>query len=132
MTAAARVQRERGEVTATVLMVPAIILTVLFVVQFALAYYARSVLAGAAYDGATAGARRGSTPAAGAALTDELLAQSARALLSSHDATARVEGDRVVVAVKARVVSLVPFVRGITVRADASARQETFAAQGAP
>ena len=51
------VDRDPGEVTATVLMIPAIILTVLFVVQFALAYYARSVLAGAAHDGATAGAR---------------------------------------------------------------------------
>ncbi len=67
MTSAADRRRERGEVTATVLMIPAIILTALFVVQFALAYYARSVLAGAAHDGATAGARRGSTAAAGAA-----------------------------------------------------------------
>ena len=132
MTSAATERSERGEVTATVLMIPAIIITVLFVVQFALAYYARSVLAGAAHDGAAAGARRGSTASAGAALTDELLTQSARALLSSHTATGHVEGDRVVVAAEARVVSLVPFVRGITVRANATARQETFAGQGAP
>lgn len=132
MTSAAQGRRERGEVTATVLMVPAIIITVLFVVQFALAFYARSVLAGAAHDGAAAGARRGSTAAAGAALTDDLLSQSARALLSSHTASGRIEGDRVVVTAQARVVSLLPFVRGITVRANAAARQETFAGQGAP
>ena len=132
MTSAAQGRRERGEVTATVLMVPAIIITVLFVVQFALAFYARSVLAGAAHDGAAAGARRGSTPAAGAALTDDLLSQSARALLSSHTASGHADGDRVVVNAQARVVSLVPFVRGITVRANATARQETFNGQGAP
>lgn len=40
-----------------VILVPVVLLTMLFVVQFALAYHVRQVLAGAAHDAASAAAR---------------------------------------------------------------------------
>ena len=122
---------DRGEVTVIVLMVPVILFALLFVVQFSLAYYGRQVLAGAAHDGAAAGARQSSSPAAGAALTNQLIAESGGSLFDSHGAVASADGDTVVVTARGEVVSLLPFVRTITVTASGSARLERFDAQGA-
>jgi Flp pilus assembly protein TadG len=118
-------------VTATVLIVPLVLVTMLFVVQFALAYYARTVVAGAAQDGAAAGARRDASPADGAALANSLAEQGAGSLLSSHNASAWSDGDVVSVTVEGEVVSLLPFVGSITVKATSSAHVEEFQAQGA-
>lgn len=113
------------------LIVPLVLVTMLFVVQFALAYYARTVVAGAAQDGASAGARRDSSAAAGAALAESLAEEGAGALLTSHSSSASTDGDVVSVTVEGEVVSLLPFVGTITVKATSSARVEEFEAQGA-
>ncbi|MCU1388080.1 MAG: hypothetical protein JWL72_1418 [Ilumatobacteraceae bacterium] len=113
-------------------MVPVILLATLFVVQLGLAYYARSVLAGATQDGAAAGARRDSSPSEGSALADDLIDQSASALLNSHTAHASTDGQTVTVTAEGKVVSLLPFVGSITVRASASATVEQFDPQGQP
>ena len=113
-------------------MVPVILLATLFVVQFGLAYYARTVLAGATQDGAAAGARRDSTPSQGSALADDLINQSASALLSSHTAHASTDGRTVTVTAQGNVVSVLPFIGSITVRASASATVEQFDPQGPP
>ncbi len=122
--------RDRGEVTATVIIVPVVLLALLFVVQFSLAYYARTVLAGAAQDGAVAGARQGSSPDDGAALTNTLISESAGSLIESPSSTASTDGVTVTVRSTARVVSLLPFFGPITVSATGAAQVERFEPQG--
>jgi Flp pilus assembly protein TadG len=119
-------------VTATVIMVPVVLLALLFVVQFSLAYYARTVVAGAAQDGAVAGARHGSTPEAGASLADSLVDEAAGSLIQSHSSTASSAGDTVTVTSTARVVSILPFFGTITVTATGAAHVEQFEPQGGP
>jgi len=103
----------------------------LFVVQFALEYYARTVMSGAAEDGASAAARRDASPDAGAALADRLVEEGAGSLLTSHVATASVDEAVVTVTVRGDVVSLLPFFGTITVAVASSARVEEFTPQGA-
>ena len=117
--------------TATVLVVPLVLITVLLVVQFALAYYARTVVAGSAQDAAAAAARRGSSTAEGIALADSLVEQGAGSLLSAHSVTAAEDGRVVSVTVQGEVGSLLPLFGTISVSATGTALVETFAAQGA-
>jgi Flp pilus assembly protein TadG len=119
-------------VLVTVLMVPLILLAVLAVVQYGLAYHARQVVAGATQDGAAAAARRGSSPGAGAGLATSLIEGSAGELLSSHSSTASSNGDLVTVVSTGQVVQVMPFFPSITVSASASAALERFEPQGAP
>lgn len=116
--------------TTTVLVVPLVLITMLFVVQFGLAYYARTVVAGAAQDAASAAARRDATPAAGIALADTLIEQGAGSLLTSHSTVASRNGDAVTITVHGEVVSLLPLFGTITVSASGTAHVEEFAAQG--
>jgi len=111
-------------------MVPLILLTMLFVVQFSLAYYARTVVSGAAQDGASAAARRDASTADGIALADSLVEQAAGSLFESHAASASTADGRVTVRVEGEVVSLLPFFGTITVTASGSARIEQFTPQG--
>jgi Flp pilus assembly protein TadG len=113
-----------------VLMVPLVLIALLFVVQFALAYYARTVVSGAAQDGAAAAARRNASTADGIALADSLVEQGAGSLLDSHSATASATDNVVTVRVEGEVVSLLPFFGTITVAASSSARIEEFSPQG--
>lgn len=108
------------------------LLATLFVVQYGLAYYARQVLAGATQDGAAAAARQDSSPESGAALTEQLIEEGGGSLLDSHSSTATSSGDTVTVAATGQVVSLLPFFGTITVKAQASAKVESFDPQGAP
>ncbi len=127
-----REDSDRGEVTATVVMLPVFLVALLFVVQFGLTYYARQVLAGAAQDGAAAAARLDSSAEEGEALTLALIDQSGDALLDSYGATASSDGELVTVDTTGEVRSLLPFFGSITVQASASARVEAFDAQGEP
>lgn len=116
--------------TATVLMVPVVLLATMLVVQFALAYYARTVIAGAAQDGASAAARQNASAADGVALTESLVVEGASSLLDSHAVTASVTDDVVTLEVQGEAVSLLPFFGTITVRASATAPIEQFEPQG--
>ena len=118
--------------TATVLMVPVVLLALLLVVQFGLAYYARQVLSGAAQDGAAAAGRQGSSPAAGVSLTDTLVEEAGGSLFDSHNTTASSSGNLVTVQTSGEVVSLLPFFGTITVQASATAKVESFDPQGQP
>ena len=121
-----------GEVTATVLMVPVVLLALLLVVQFGLAYYARQVLAGAAQDGAAAAGRLGSSTSAGVSLAETLIEEAGGSLFDSHNATASSSGNLVTVQASGEVVSLLPFFGTITVEASATAKVESFDPQGQP
>lgn len=123
---------DRGEVTTTVIMVPVVLLTVIMVVQFGLAYHARTVLSGAANDGAAAAARDGSSPSVGAALTDQLIEEAAGSLLVSYSSVGSGDGSTVSVEATGEVVSLLPFFGTIMVRATGSAKVESFDPQGRP
>lgn len=114
------------------MLVPVILLALLLVVQFSLAYYARVVVAGAAQDGAVAAARQGSSGSAGAALADQLIGEGAGSLLTSHSSTASTDGDTVTVSSRGRVISILPFFGGIIVTASGSAAVERFRPQNEP
>lgn len=114
------------------IVVPLVLLAMLFVVQYGLAYYAREVLAGATQDGAAAAARQDSSPESGAALTEQLIEEGGGSLLDSHSTSATSSGDSVTVAATGQVVSLLPFFGTITVKAQASAKVESFDPQGTP
>ncbi len=114
------------------LVVPLVLLTMLFVVQYGLAYYARQVLAGATQDGASAAARQDSSPESGAALAEDLIDEGGGSLLDSYSASGSSDGQTVTVSASGEVVSLLPFFGTITVRAQATAKVESFDPQGAP
>ena len=113
-------------------MVPLILLAMLFVVQYGLAYYARQVLAGATQDGASAAARQDSSPDSGAALAQNIIGERAGSHLDSYSASATSDGETITVAASGEVVSLLPFFGTITVKAQATAKVESFDPQGAP
>ena len=123
---------DRGEVTATVAMLPVVLVALLFVVQFGLTYYARQVLAGAAQDGAAAAARLDASVGEGEVLAESLIGEAGGALLESYDASVTSDGDVVTVSATGEVVSLLPFFGSLTVEAAASASIESFDGQGAP
>lgn len=127
-----RHDRDRGEVTATVAMLPVVLVALLFVVQFGLTYYARQVLAGAAQDGAAAAARLDASVGEGEVLAESLIGEAGGALLESYDASVTSDGDVVTVSATGEVVSLLPFFGSLTVEASASASIESFDGQGAP
>ncbi len=116
----------------TTIVVPLVLAALLTVVQFGLAYHAHRVLAGAANDGAAAGARAGSTASDGAAVADDLLRQSGSGVLRSYAADGSVSGDRVVVVTSADVVKVLPFLPTMHLRASASAAVERFRPEGTP
>jgi Flp pilus assembly protein TadG len=111
-------------------MVPLVLVALLFVVQFGLAYYARTVLAGAAQDGAAAAARQDSSPAEGELLAQTLVEEAAGGLFGSHNATASSDGDTETLAMTGEVASVLPFFGTITVRATGHAHVERFRPQG--
>jgi len=123
---------DRGEVTATVVMMPVVLVALLFVVQFGLTYYARQVLAGAAQDGAAAAARLDASASEGEALAETLIAEAGSSLLESYDASVSSDGEIVTVSASGEVISLLPFFGSLTVEASASARVEAFDGQGNP
>lgn len=106
-----------------------VLLAMTMVVQFALAYYAKQVLAGAAQDGAAAGARRSGSVTEAEAVADDLVAQAGTTLLLSYDTVARSDGDRMTVTITGEAVSLLPFQRSLTVTAAGSVPVESFRPQ---
>ena len=101
----------------------------LFVVQYALAYHARQVLAGATQDGAAAAARTDATPADGVALARQLIDTATGTLLQHTAVAASAAGGNVTVSASGRVASLFPFAT-VTVRASSIAKLERFDPQG--
>ena len=98
--------RECGEVTTTVLLVPVALCLLLIVVQAALVFHARSVVTAAATDAARATQLEGATAADGRAVADQFLGSSS--LLGATNITVARSGGRVIVDVDAQVTSLIP------------------------
>lgn len=127
-----RESRDRGEVTATVAVLPVALIALMFVVQFGLNYYARQVLAGAAHDAAAAAARVDASAADGEALASELIGEAGAALFESYSVTVTNGGDDVTVTATGEVVSLLPFFDTVSVTASAASAVENFDPQGSP
>jgi Flp pilus assembly protein TadG len=113
-----------------VILVPVVLVAVLFVVQFALAFHARQVLAAACQDGAAAAARLDAGAADGASLARQLIDDGAGSLLHATAVSAEEGAGTVTVRASGRVVSMLPFLGSITVRASATAKVEAFDPQG--
>lgn len=127
-----RGRSDRGEALITVLMVPFILVGMMLVVQFGLAYYTRQVMAGAAQDGAASGARVGSSAATGQVVADELAQSGASHLLTSYSSTSGSDGNVITVTTHGKVIKVFPLFPSITVSATGSASIERFIPQGSP
>ncbi len=134
MTTSRRRASDRGEVSVTVLMVPIILVGTMLIVQFGLAYYAQTVMSGAAQDGAATGARVGGSSGDGQALAESLVTQGAAHLLSSGApyASAASDGNVVTVTTRGEVVKVFPLFPAISVGAKRSATVERFVVEGGP
>jgi Flp pilus assembly protein TadG len=127
-----RGRSDRGEALVTVLMVPFILIGMMLVVQFGLAYSARQVMAGAAQDGAASGAREGASAATGQVVADELAQSGASHLLTSYSSSSSSDGNVITVTTQGKVLKVFPLFPSITVSATGSASIERFVPQGAP
>jgi Flp pilus assembly protein TadG len=103
-----RLRGEDGDVTATVILFPVVLLLVMLVVQFALAYHARSVVVGAAQDATRAAQAETGTEARGHAWAEDLTTVYAGGLL--HHVAIDVDRGvtQVTTRVSAEVASVVP------------------------
>jgi Flp pilus assembly protein TadG len=117
---------ERGAATtALVLILPVVLLTVMIVVQFALAYHARQVLTAAAQDAAFAATASGASPDAATNTAQHVVDSAGSGLV--HDVVIQVSGDTdgVRVEVTATVASVVPGL-DLTVSGASAAPTERF------
>lgn len=129
---ARRGRSDRGEALVTVLMVPFILIGMMLVVQFGLAYYTRQVMAGAAQDGAASGARDGASAPTGQVVADELAQSGAAHLLTSYSSSSSSDGNVITVTTSGTVIKVFPLFPSITVSATGSASVERFVPQGSP
>lgn len=113
-------------------MIPFIIIAMMLVVQFGLAMYARTVISGATQDGAAVAALQGSSPAAGLAVTDQLVTGSAGHLLTGYHSSGTSDGEIVTVRASGTVVKVFPLFPAITVIGTGSATVEKFVPEGGP
>lgn len=120
---------ERGEVTTTTLIFPALLFVILVSVQFALAYHAKSVLTAAAQDGARAAQAEGSTRQEGERAASEFVRANAARLVEDVDVTVAGDADAVTVVVRGEVSSVVPGLH-LTVAGRASGPVERFRPEG--
>ncbi|MCY3911169.1 MAG: pilus assembly protein [bacterium] len=100
--------RERGEVTTTVLVVPIAMFIVLLVVQAALVSHAQAIVDAAAQDGAHAGQGISGTEDAARAAAQSIVGAYAENLLSNIDISSNASHSQLSVTVKAEVKSLIP------------------------
>ena len=99
---------ERGDVTTTTLVFPVVLFTILVVVQFALAYHAKSVATAAAQDAARLIQQEGGTTDSGAARAQAFLDEHGASILDDVSITVDADADQVRVEVRGTVVDLVP------------------------
>jgi Flp pilus assembly protein TadG len=104
----ARARGEDGSVSETAVAFPLLIVVFMLVIQFTLAHHAKSVVVAAAQDGARSAQVESGGVAAGEDRAGEVVAQSARSLLSAVSIAVTSDGDRVSARVSGDVVRVVP------------------------
>ena len=124
-----RVQGDDGAATtALVLILPAVLFTVMVVVQFALAFHARQVLTQAAQDAAFAGSARDATPDTASTVANRVIGAAGTGLVRDVVVTVTDGATSVHVSIDATVVSVVPGL-ALHVDGDAESPTETFQPQ---
>ena len=119
--------RERGEVTTTVLLVPIAMTLILVIVQAALVFHAQAIVDAAAQDGALAGQGESGAEAVARTAVQSVIGTNAGNLLSDIDVSAHTDSSRFSVTVWATVKSLIPGYAP-TVSSTAVGPRETFIA----
>lgn len=114
--------RGDGGIVATIIVLPAVVISIWIGIQAALVAHARHVAQAAAQDAAVAGASRSGDPGGVAA---SLVDESVGGVTSDVGVSVGGGADRVTVTVRADVVSIVPFA-SFTVSESASAPVEAF------
>lgn len=118
-------QRERGEVTTTVLVMPIAMLLIFVVVQAALVFHAQALVDAAAQDGAQAGQGILGTEEEIHSAVLSVVGESAGNLLSNVDVSVQANPWRLSVTVQATVKSLIPGYKP-TVSSIATGPREVF------
>lgn len=103
-----RLRGEDGDVTTTVLLFPLVLLLVTVVIQFALAYHAKSVATAAAQDAARIAQAETGTEEGGSATATRLLSAYAGGLLDNVTVDVSRTTNRVTARVSGEVASIVP------------------------
>lgn len=117
---------EEGAASLEVVMVmPALILIITFVIQFALWSHATHVALAAAQDGVQAARVEGASAEAGQSRATDFLAQTAPRLITSPIVTVNRDAEHATVVVRGSVASLIPGL-GIPVEGRASGPVERF------
>ena len=124
-----RLRGDNGNTIVAIVVLPTLLITMMLVVQFALAMHARQVMAGAAQDGAATGAAVDSSPAAGLAVTDRLVASTVGGLINSYASSVSSNGADITVRVQANATKVFPLFPTITMTASSSATIERFRPQ---
>ena len=110
------------------LILPAVLLTVMLVVQFALAFHARQVLTQAAQDAAFAGSAHDATSDTASTVADRVIGAAGRGLVRDVNVSVTEDPTSVHVSIDATVVSVVPGF-ALHVDGDAESPTETFRPQ---
>ena len=118
-------ERERGEVTTTVLLVPIAMFLILVVVQAALVFHAQAIVDAAAQDGALAGQGEAGAEAVARTAAQSVIGTYAGNLLSDVDLSVHSSPSRFLVTVQATVKSLIPGYAP-TISSTAVGPRETF------
>lgn len=124
-----RLRGDDGTTIQTIVVLPTLLIAMMLVVQFALAMHTRQVMAGAAQDGAAAGAAVDSTPGAGLAITDSLVTSAVGGLVDDYSSAVVSNGSEITVTVRANATKVFPLFPTITMTASASAAIERFRPQ---
>lgn len=125
-----RFRNDRGEVIEAIVVLTTVLITTMLIVQFGLALHARQVMAGAAQDGAAAGAAADSSPGAGLAITDQLVNSTAGGLIDSYSSSVSADGTQITVTVRGNAPKVFPLFPTFTLSASSSATIEEFRPQG--
>jgi Flp pilus assembly protein TadG len=124
-----RFRGDRGNAIVSIVVLPTLLITMMLVVQFALALHARQVMAGAAQDGAATGAAVESSPAGGLAVTDQLVNSTVGGLVTSYSSSVSSNGADITITVRANATKVFPLFPTITLTASSSATIEQFRSQ---
>jgi len=124
-----RFRGDEGTTIQAIVVLPTLLIAMMLVVQFALAMHTRQVMAGAAQDGAAAGAAADSSPGAGLAVTDSLVTSTVGGLVDDYSSSVTSNGADVTITVRANATKIFPLFPTITMTASASANVERFRPQ---
>lgn len=121
-----RLRGDDGTTIQAIVVLPTMLIAMMLVVQFGLAMHARQVMAGAAQDGAAAGAASDSSPGAGVAVTDQLVTSTVGGLVNNYSSSVTSNGTDITITVRGDATKVFPLFPTISLSASSSATLERF------